>query len=106
MLVKKSSKMVQIKKNKLDGELNIEEFVYSEDLFFNDLYIYINDNDDIYIVDTNQGRVYDLPYYSYSSHNVLIDCVDDLNNKKVIKCKRLKHIEKEILKEFYREALI
>jgi hypothetical protein len=29
--------------------------------------------------------------------------VDDLNNKKVVKCKRLKHIEKEILKEFYRE---
>jgi hypothetical protein len=95
--------MIQIQRDKLDGELTIEEFVHSDDLFFNNLYIYIDDNDDIYLIDSSQGKVYDLPYYSYASHNVLLDCVDDLNNKKVVKCKRLKHIEKEILKEFYRE---
>lgn len=97
MLVKKSNKMIQLKKDKFDGKLTIEGFYYSDDLFFNDLYIFIDDNDDIYLIDANQGKVYDLPYYS------LVYCVDDLNNKKIIKCKRLKHIEKEVLNEFYSE---
>lgn len=105
MLIKKSNKMIQLKKDNLDGELTIEGFYYNDDLFFADLYIHVTEND-VYIVDTNQGKVYDLPHYSYASHNVLIDCVNDLNDGKVLKCVRLKRLEKEVLNKFYGEGEI
>lgn len=103
MIVKKSNKMVQLKRDKFDGKITVEGFYYSDDLFFNDLYIFIDANDDIYLIDANQGKVYDLPYYSYTSRNVLLDCANDLNEGKTLKCVRLKRLEKEVLNKYGKE---
>ena len=101
MKIEKTEKCIKIKLDE-DEKINdfVNDFVYSDDLSFNDLNFHFSSLDGFaYIIDTNQNKVYEVDGHFYSiddfikglndNEEMCLDCIDD------------EEFNKDIFKEFY-----
>lgn len=101
MIVTKDNKYVNIKLDYMEEnqDLNIDSIIHSDELFWNDLYFFIDSCGDSFLIDTSQNVVFAYPSIN---NNVFFNWVQELINHKQIELRRIDNdIEINVLNDFH-----